>query len=257
MCLPPPRVSGRGGRDHFAEIYRQQADREAEWLRRTARPKADSIVHLLRRSGLAPHSVLEIGAGTGAVIGAIRSLGVGTLHYAVDFSEHAIQKLHEAEPRVVAAVADVTETPDPFGSGPYDLGIASHVIEHLEQPGHFLRALRDVPMGHLVAEVPLEDLLVGRLKSVVMDRSTNAAGHVQFFTRRSFLRLLDRSGWAVHHVRVYAPVLDASTLAFSYGQDPPMRRLAKSLTERWLPQALGPLWTRVYHAHCTAICTKA
>lgn len=249
--------SGLSGRDHFDGIYRETLAREAEWLRRTSGPKADSIQTLLRAGGLRPASVLEIGAGTGAVIGALRARGVGDTHYAVDFSESAIEELQRAEPGVQAAVADVTAVPDPFDAGPYDLAFASHVVEHLEAPEPFLRALLDVPLHHFIAEVPLEDLAGGRLKARLKDRSTNAAGHVQFFTRQSFVDLLTTSGWKVQDVVVYAPVLDDETFAFSYGEASTGRRLAKRLTESWLPRAIGPLWTRFYHAHCAALCTKA
>ncbi len=249
--------SGLSGRDHYADLYRSHLDREAEWLRRTSGQKTDSIIRIATTAGLSPTSVFEVGAGTGAVIGSLRQKGFGEAHYAVDYSEEAIEVLQKAAPDVKAAVADITDTPDPFGAGPYDLVFASHVVEHLEEPEPFLRSLHAVPMNHFIAEVPLEDLPAGRLKARVKDRSVNAAGHVQFFTRRSFVDLLERSGWRVESVRVYAPYLDEETFQFSYGQDSAGRRLFKRLTEFWLPRALGSGWTTLYHAHCTVLCTKA
>ena len=248
--------SGLSGRDHYAEIYRSHLAREAEWLRRTSGQKADSIVRLLRSAGLSPTSVLEVGAGTGAVIGALQERGIGSDHFAVDFSADALEELGRAFPTVQTAVADVTETPDPFDAGPYDLAFASHVVEHLEEPVPFLRSLLDVPLRYFVAEVPLENLLGGRLKASIKDRSTNAAGHVQFFTRDSFLALLNESGWNVEGVEVYAPVLDDDTLDFSYGSASAGKRWAKRLTESVLPRSLGTVWTSLYHAHCAVLCTK-
>lgn len=249
--------SGLSGRDHYADLYRSDLAREAEWLRRTAGPKADSVADLLRQAGLTPGSVLEVGAGTGAVIGALREREIGEAHYAVDFSTDAIDELRRSAPSIRATVADVTETSDPFGEGPYDVVVASHVIEHLEEPEPFLRALRDVPLKHLVAEVPLEDLPAGRLKARFKDRSVNPAGHVQFFTRRSFVDLLEQSGWRVLDVRVYAPVLEAEAFRHAYGSASHGRRVVKRLTERWLPRVLGPAWTTLYHAHCAALCVRA
>ncbi|OZC02859.1 class I SAM-dependent methyltransferase [Rubricoccus marinus] len=250
-------ASGQTGRDYYADLYQNDLEREAEWLRRTAPQKVEAVRELLSRRSLRPETVLEIGSGTGAVIGALRERGVGRDHYAVDFSPEAIAALQRAEPDIHAAVADITASPDPFGVGAYDLGLASHVIEHLEEPRQFLTALRSVPIQHFIAEVPLENLPGGKLKAQFKDRSTNAAGHVQFFDRRSFVALLERSGWRVEDVVTYAPMLDADTFAFAHGAAGAKTRLIKRLTEQALPRFLGGVWTSLYHAHCAALCTKA
>ena len=195
-----------------------------------------------------PASVIEVGA----VIGELKRRGVGREHYAVDFSDDALAVLRRDQPGVHAAVADVTETPDPFGAGPYSLAVASHVVEHLEDPGAFLRALRQVPLERLVVEVPLANLFFGRLKARVDDRANHPAGHVQFSTREAFVALLERSGWQVLDVRVDASALDAETFAF--GKASRSKRALKRVTECVLPRLLGPLWTRLYHARCTALC---
>ena len=248
--------SGLSGRDYFADLFRKDLAFEVEWLRRTAGHKADSIEQLLRNAGAAPESVLEIGAGTGAVIAELRRRGIGSRHYAVDFSEEAVGVLRQAHPDIAAATADVTDVPDPFGEGPYDVGVASHVVEHLEDPEGFLRALLDVPMDRLVLEVPLEDLFFGKVKAALKDRADHVAGHVQFFDRGSFLALVGRSGWHVDDVRVYAPVLSRETFAFAYGGRSVAKRSAKFATEYLLPRLLGNLWTGTYHAHYAVLCRK-
>ena len=257
MSEPNALASGLSGRDFYAAKFRAELDRETEWLRRTARPKADSIASLLGDSDLSPRSVIEVGAGTGAVIGELRRRGVGSEHFAVDFSEDAVAVLEQTEPDVRAATADVTVVPDPFGEGHYDLAYATHVVEHLEEPDAFLSALLDVPTAHFIAEVPLENLPLGRLKALVKDRSTNTAGHVQFFDQQSFEALLVRSGWRVVGSRTYAPHLDADTFDFAYAETGPIRRAAKWLTEYALPRRLGTAWTTLYHAHHAALCVKA
>ena len=257
MSDPNALTSGLSGRDFYAEKFRTEFDREAEWLRRTAKPKADSIAHLLRSAGLAPESVVEVGAGTGAVLIELRRRGVGTEHFAVDFSGEAIAEVRRLDPGVHVAVADVTDEPDPFGRGPYDLVYASHVVEHLEEPEAFLSALRGVPAAHLVAEVPLENLPLGRLKALLVDRTNHAAGHVQFFDRASFEALVRRAGWRIVGSHTYAPQIDVDTFAFAYGESGPVRRGAKWLTERVLPRGLGSAWTTFYHAHHAVLCERA
>ena len=221
MNEPNALASGLSGRDFYAAKFRSELDRETEWLRRTARLKADSIEALLRDASLTPQSVIEVGAGTGAVIRELRHRGVGDEHFAVDFSEDAIAVLEQAEPEIHAATADVTCVPDPFGTGHYDLAYATHVVEHLEAPEAFLAALLDVPTSHFIAEVPLENLPLGRLKALVSDRSNHTAGHVQFFDRVSFEALLERSGWRVIRSRTYAPYLDAEPSHSRTGRQAP------------------------------------
>lgn len=245
-------ASGKTGRDHFQQIYQATLVREADWLRRTAANKADSVTRLLERNGLRPHRVLELGCGTGAVIGELADRGVAEEYYAVDYSEQAIRYLRETQPALHAAVADVTATPDPFGQAPYAIVLLSHVLEHLEEPAAFLRAVRRMDFSYLIAEVPLEDLPFGRLKALVKDRRDNPAGHVQFFTRRSFRALLTSAGFTIVGERRYAPVLDKETLRFAYG-----RGSRKALTEHYLPRFTAPLWSRFFHAHYALLCRKA
>ena len=257
MSQPNTLNSGLSGRDFYAAKFRSELDRETEWLRRTSRQKADSIEALLRSAEVSPSSVIEVGAGTGAVIGELRRRRIGDEHFAVDFSEDAIAVLKSIEPDVQAATADVTVVPDPFGQGHYDLAYATHVVEHLEEPEAFLSALLDVPTSHFIVEVPLEDLPFGRLKALLKDRSNHPAGHVQFFDRQSFEDLIERSGWRIVKSRTYAPYLDAETFAFAYGENGPARRAAKWLTEYVLPRRLGSAWTTLYHAHHAVLCVKA
>lgn len=247
--------SDASGRDIYAGHYRERLEREAEWLRRGAGQKADSVELLLRRNGITPESILELGCGTGAVISELRRRGLARRYFGVDYSDDAIMYLKSADPGIEAAVADIMVEADPFGEGKYDVVVVSHTIEHLEEPLEFLRAIRRIRFDHMIAEVPLEDLLFGRLKSRFRDRSENPAGHVQFFTRASFRKLIVEAGYTIQDERLYAPRFDSETLEFAYGDAGPLRRLHKRMTEQVLPVALGPLWRRLYHAHFAVVTT--
>jgi hypothetical protein len=249
-------ASGLSGRDYYAGLFSESLEHEAEWLKETASHKIDSARILIERNHVRPTKIMEVGAGTGAVLLGLKDAGVGERFFATDFSPEAINYLAAQSPDISTAVADVVETPDPFDEGPYDVVLASHVIEHLEEPERFLGALRNVPATWLVAEVPLENLPLGRLKARFSDRSKHPAGHVQFFDRRSFVDLLARSGWEVVDVRTYSPTLTDSAFDLAYGYSSSIRRLHKRLTERILPTILDPVWRRFYHAHCTALCRR-
>ncbi|MCY3615004.1 MAG: class I SAM-dependent methyltransferase [Bacteroidetes bacterium] len=249
--------SGKSGRDHSETTYLDALERQAEWLRRGAGQKADSVEQLLRRNRIKPESVLELGCGTGAVIGELQRRGLAQHYYGIDYSATAITYLKTAFPNIQCAVADVMETANVFDEDSFDVVICSHIIEHLEDPVLFLQAIgRQFQFDYLVAEVPLEDLFFGRVKALLNDRSKNPAGHVQFFTRRSFLALFTAIQSTIVDERVYAPSFGKETLQFAYGEKGLLRYLGKMLTEHYLPKHASRLWTRWYHAHYAVLCKK-
>ena len=249
-------ASGKSGRDDYAEKYRNNASFQVEWLRRGAIQKADSIETLLARHKITPDSILELGCGSGAVIGEIQRRGLASRCYGVDFSEHAISLMASLYPKVHGKTADVTRMPNPFNIEAFDVVVVSHTIEHLENPHAFLQAIKQIGFKYMIAEVPLENLLFGKLKSIFQDRGNNSAGHVQFFTRKSFRELLRRAKHQIIDERLYAPVFSKDTLRFAYGQQHKIKQIQKSLTERWLPLLSSPVWVRLYHAHYAVLCKK-
>ena len=248
--------SGKTGRDDYALKYKGDIQHHAEWLRRGAVHKADSIEMLLKRHNIKPTSILELGCGTGAVLGELQRRGIAEKYYGVDFSEEAIQYMTELYPDVHGVAADIVENPNPFGAIEFDVVIVCHTIEHLERPMDFLNATKHMAFHSLIAEVPLEDLFFGRIKALIKDRSTNAAGHVQFFTRDSFRELLSETGLTLEDERVYIPVLSMDTIKFAHGHLSGLKYLQKLLVANVLPRLTGPLWSRLYYAHHAVLCKR-
>lgn len=239
-------VNAVSGRDAYAAKYEADLDIQAEWLRLGAEAKADSVVTLMSEP---PHSIVEVGCGTGAVISELRQRGFGRRHYGVDFSAAALAHLSAHNPEISVAAADITINPDPFGDGPYDLILASHVIEHLERPDEFLRSLREMPHRHAIFEIPLDDLLAHRIKARFRDRTRNAAGHVQFFTPRSFRALIEANGFRIVGEHTYAPIHSSRAIRLAYANGGLLQKGLKTLTQAFLPRATGPIWRRWYHGH--------
>ena len=248
------------GRDHYDAIYRKQLANEAEWLDRTARHKADSIEHLIRRNGIACETMLELGCGTGSVIRECQRRGLAGSYIAVDYSATAIDYLRAHSVDIETHIADVTDAALTFDQ-PVDVVVLSHVIEHLEEPLGFLQSLQNIAFPrYLIAEVPLDDLLMGRLAALAKkDRTQNLAGHVQFFTAKSFHKLLASSGLDVllDHRR-YLPTLDMDTIRFVCRKNGSSRATyLKMVLGRYLRVAMGPVWSNVFSAHYAVLARVA
>jgi SAM-dependent methyltransferase len=247
------------GRDRFDAIYQDDLEAAARWLDYGAASKVASLQTVLTQAGIRPRSLLELGCGTGAVIRECQRRGVADELTGMDYSEVAIAYVSAHSHGIRCVQADIMIPGFDFG-GPYDVVVLSHVLEHLEEPLALLRSLiANVRFRYLVAEVPLEDLWAARLKGLFRDRTNNAAGHVQFYTRRSFRELLAQAGLAIEADRRYVPILtpDAIAVAAARARFPRPRTVIMLATNRWLPRALGALWGRVYYAHYTVLAQRS
>lgn len=244
------------GKDHYRKLYRNELDLEAEWLRRCAAEKVNSIEILLKRNGVIPQNILELGCGTGAVIQECQRRNLGTKYLAVDFAPEAIEYLREHVEGVEAIQGDITK-PDFRIDDPIDLLILSHVLEHLENPTEFLCSIREsVIFKYAVIEVPLENLFYNRIKYLFFDRKTDKSGHVRFFTMRTFDKILQYGCLKIVDKRTYVPVLDMTTIRFVSNKDglSKYRYLLKVFINQYLLKLFMPIWKRLFYAHYTALC---
>jgi SAM-dependent methyltransferase len=242
----------------YRDLYRSQLDQEAEWLRRGAAQKVTSIEVLLDRTDVPVDRLVELGCGTGAILEVCRDRGLARELLGVDYSDDALQRVRSMD-GVRAVLGDITD-PEFSLDGEFDVVVASHVIEHLQEPERFLEAVRRrIRAPYAVFEVPLEDLAVGRVRGLFRDRTRNRAGHVQFFTPRSFEDLLSRSGYEVLARHHYVPILSLDTVRFlaaknGYG---PLMRAVKPVLSNLLPRVFYHAWKHVYYAHYAVLCRPA
>jgi len=256
---PVLKMPHTSGREHYRAIYRRDLEAQAEWHRRGATNKADSIAMLLREQNVRPHRMAELGCGTGAVIDECRRRQLAREFIAVDYAEEAVGYLKARAADIEVMAADITSAEFKL-EGRVDVVVLSHVLEHLEEPEALLHAVVGrVDFDWLIAEVPLEDLLASRVKALVRDRRQNRAGHVQFFRGTTFRKLLVGCGLELVSERRYVPVMDAETIEFVCAKDGAsrLRRLQKLAAGRWLPKLLTVPWTRLYYAHLAVLCRKS
>lgn len=244
------------GRDYFEEIYQTDLELEAQWLRYGAVDKVNSIEFFLNRHAIKPITLLELGCGTGAVIAECQRRGLGDEFTAIDYSKEAIGYLKSHSQGIYCIEADVTDPKFKLDKC-FDVVFLSHVLEHLEEPLKFLQTLtKKVRFRYLVAEVPLEDLLVSRIKNIFRDRTRNISGHVHFFTESTFQRLLSSASLEIRDHRRYVPIFPPEVMDFVCRKDDfsRIRTMLKKVTACYLSRALAPIWARTYYAHYAILC---
>jgi len=249
---------GISGRDYYESLYASELDQEAEWLRRSAACKVDSIETLLARNSITPRTIVELGCGPGAVIRECSRRALAHRYVAVDYSPDAISYLRAKAPEIEAVQADIT-SPEFSLDEPVDVVVLTHVIEHLDDPHAFLtQTLQKLQSRYMVAEVPLEDLLVPRLQSLNKDRRINISGHVQFFTPASFDRLLTAHGLRILDRHRYIPIHSLDTIRFLKAKNG-LSHLGASriMVGSVLKRALYPLLARLHYAHYAVLCSRS
>ena len=182
-------------RDVYEEQYNAgsaEGIRYGQWRALCAQGKADHVVQLARLLAESPRLVAEVGCGDGGVLSALAARGLGERRHGFEISERAVQ-LAAGRPEI-ERVQRFDGATLPASDGAYDLGVLSHVLEHVPDPVPLLaetaRACRAV-----VVEVPLEDNRSASRPAA--QRGREAIGHLHRFSRADVHRLTCGAGLQV------------------------------------------------------------
>jgi ubiquinone/menaquinone biosynthesis C-methylase UbiE len=87
----------------------------------------------------------------------------------------------------------------PFASGEFDLVSAIEVLEHLPDPEQTLSEMARCAERHLLVSVPHEPLwrALNLARGAYVPQLGNTPGHLNHWSKRSFIRLLSRHGEVV------------------------------------------------------------
>ena len=180
----------------YDEAYTQQDSAQAtvyaHWRALGALGKADHVLALCARAGLDPQSTMEIGCGDGALLCELRARGFGGELSGVEITETAVA-IARRRPEI-----DSVELYDgahlPAQDSSYELGILSHVLEHVPEPSALLaEAARACDV--VLIEVPLEANLSARRAS--KREHATEVGHLQRLDRTRTRAIVARAGLQV------------------------------------------------------------
>jgi ubiquinone/menaquinone biosynthesis C-methylase UbiE len=84
----------------------------------------------------------------------------------------------------------------PFADGEFDVATAIEVLEHVPDPEHTVSEMARVAKRHLIVSVPREPLwrALNMARGAYLKDLGNTPGHVNHWSKRSFIRLLAKHG---------------------------------------------------------------
>ncbi|MFI4984743.1 MAG: class I SAM-dependent methyltransferase [Solirubrobacterales bacterium] len=143
-----------------------------------------------------PTSLLDVGCGEGLLVhrwaqrlGDRRVVGI-------DLQEESIQAgwAERQAPNLEYRVMQADSLP--FASGEFDLVSAIEVLEHLPDPEQTLSEMARCATRHLLVSVPHEPLwrALNMARGAYIPQLGNTPGHLNHWSKRSFMRLLSRHG---------------------------------------------------------------
>jgi SAM-dependent methyltransferase len=176
----------------YEDAYSQSPEQAllyARWRALGAVGKADHVLALCARGGIAPSSTLEVGCGDGALLCELHERGFGGRLSGLEISDAAVAIARE-RPQI-----DSVERYDglhlPAADASEQLGVLSHVLEHVPEPAALLREVARV-CDVVVVEVPLEANVSAR-RSGKREHAAEV-GHLQRLDRAGARAFVQRAG---------------------------------------------------------------
>jgi SAM-dependent methyltransferase len=237
--------------DFYDDSYAREGEQAllySRWRALGAHGKADHVIELCLRAGVHPTSTLEVGCGDGALLCELRHRGFGGALHGVEITSAAVKIAGGRTEIDSVELYDGQHLKD--ADGAYDLGIVSHVLEHVPDPAALLaevtRACRAV-----VVEVPLEDNLSARRGG--KREYAEEVGHLQRLSRGSARAMVSQAG-----LRVAGELEDALPLkVHRFFADTPAANagaVAKWGVRRGMHLLAPALARRLFTVHYACVC---
>jgi ubiquinone/menaquinone biosynthesis C-methylase UbiE len=153
----------------------------------SAQQTVDQIVSLNKDFPLG--SVLDIGAGDGAVLSELERRDLGADLHAVEISGSGIERIKQRGLKRLKTVQSFDGYTLPFPDNSFDTALLIHVLEHVEHERLLLKEIRRVSRRCYI-EVPLEHTMRLR-KSISIGKTF---GHINYYTTETFENVLDTAG---------------------------------------------------------------
>ncbi|MCW3017886.1 MAG: SAM-dependent methyltransferase [Solirubrobacterales bacterium] len=226
----------------------------SSWRALGAVGKAEHVIALCARAGVwaggNPINTLEVGCGDGALLCELRRRGFGGALSGVEITQAAVEIARSRTEIESVELYDGEHLA--AADGAYELGVVSHVLEHVPDPAALLREAARACRAVLV-EVPLEANWSARRAG----KREHAAevGHVQRLDRRTVREIVARAGLSIA-AELQDPLPLQAHRFFAR-----TARARASATLKWAVRAAlhrlcPPLARRLFTVHYACLCVQ-
>jgi ubiquinone/menaquinone biosynthesis C-methylase UbiE len=149
------------------------------------------------------NNIIDIGAGNGSLIKVLSDLDMCENISAVEISTSGIETIQNKSIQKLKSLTKFDGYTIPHADKEFDLGLATHVVEHVEHERMFLKEAARV-CKKLYVEVPLEH--TRNLNKTV--QIAGPLGHINFYTNISFDNLISTSGLKIENSAIFPASLE-------------------------------------------------
>jgi 2-polyprenyl-3-methyl-5-hydroxy-6-metoxy-1,4-benzoquinol methylase len=146
-----------------------------------------------------PQSLLDVGCGEGVLVHEWAGRIAPRRVVGIDLEEPSIQAGWAQRPAPNLEYRIMKAESMPFADDEFDVATAIEVLEHVPDPAHTVAEMARVAKRHLIVSVPREPLWRGlnMARGAYLKQLGNTPGHVNHWSKRSFVALLSQHGTVV------------------------------------------------------------
>jgi 2-polyprenyl-3-methyl-5-hydroxy-6-metoxy-1,4-benzoquinol methylase len=146
-----------------------------------------------------PGSILDVGCGEGVLVHRWATRLPQARVVGIDLQEASIQAGWERRQAPNLEYRVMRAERLPFADGEFELASAIEVLEHVPDPEHTLAEMARCASRQLLVSVPREPLwrMLNMARGAYLSDLGNTPGHLNHWSKRAFVRLLERHGEVV------------------------------------------------------------
>jgi 2-polyprenyl-3-methyl-5-hydroxy-6-metoxy-1,4-benzoquinol methylase len=146
-----------------------------------------------------PRTILDVGCGEGVLTHRWAQREHVDRIVGIDLEDPALQAEWEQRRHPNLEYRLLKAENMPFADGEFELASAIEVLEHVPDPAHTVAEMARVASGWLLVSVPREPLWRGlnMARGAYLKDLGNTPGHLNHWSKRSFVSLLSRHGEVV------------------------------------------------------------
>ncbi len=136
------------------------------------------------------NSALDVGCGKGEIISKLKKLYPEVMIIGIDIDEEILAKAKQNNKGIVFEVQNIYKMS--ISDHTFDLVLCLEVLEHLSEPKQALKEIVRVSKKYILCSVPLEPVwsFLNLCRFAYIKNLGNTPGHVQKWTKNSFIELL-------------------------------------------------------------------